>query len=118
MKQRPKPISLRPMSREMRAWRLAFIISFIGAVGFGWYVTVGKAIGNGVKGASAQITKTISTTKDTMMKNTNSVIPEFKGAKELNDQFQQSIDTVKTEVVKDDIYQNVASQIKYGQEKK
>ncbi len=114
MKQRPKPIHLRPISREMKLWRLGFMISFVGAVGFGWYTTVGKSIGSGVKNARAQITSTISETAKTVTKEGNPIAPAEEKAKQLNVQFHQGVSSLKGEVVKEEIYQNMASQIKYG----
>ena len=114
MKQRPKPISLRPMTREMKMWRMSFMIGFVIAVGFGWYMTVGRSFGSGVKNARAQMTDVIKQTTKTVVKDGSPIAPAQEKIQQLNDRFHQGVTILKEESAKQEIYQNMATQIKSG----
>ena len=100
------------MTREMKIWRLSFMIGFAIAVGFGWYMTVGRSFGSGVKNVRAQITNTISETAQTVTKDGNPIAPAQEKIQELGDRFHQSVTVLKEESARQEIYQNMTTQIK------
>ncbi len=118
MKERPKPISLRPMSREMKVWRFCFIFGFIIAISFGWYMTVGRSIGTQVTHAGAGIADTISTTTQAVSKDGNPIERAKTTFGGLGEQFQESMNVLKGEVVREEIYQNMITEIKTNSDEK
>ncbi len=62
MKNTAKPISLNPLTREKKLWMYGLIVLFIGAVGVGWMMTVGRAIKTGIINSGRDLAQQVSET--------------------------------------------------------
>ena len=82
------------------------------AVGAGWYVTVGKTLGGGVKATRVQMMNSFNQTVETVTKEGNPIAPAQQKFQEIKGQIQENVKFLKEETNKDSVSQQSTAQIK------